>query len=314
MIRAVVCGGPDLRSAALALGLDVGSEAPDLVLVDADDDAAVDAARRCEPHAARVFVAESARAALLEAAGVPHVVRRPASAATIGPVIFGIERAHEIRPRVLAFVAATGATGRTSLVVNLAARVAVRTPVVALDATGTGALSWRLGKTVAPWSDLAAVGEDLTEAHLRLAAAESDGVLVLGGSGECGEDLLLRVTEQLRGLGVVLVDAPAHPSACRLADLADRVFVCANPDPASAAATTALFGETLARGGQLVVSQADERDAPGLASAFGRQPAFLLPRDEPACRTALLRRSLTGGRLGLAYDAIAEILLADVAS
>lgn len=312
MSAVAICGGPDLREVAAELGLREDETKSSLVLVDADDDAAVAGASHLDPRIPRVFVAEAGRAALLAAAGVLHVVVRPLSAQALGAVVFAIERERERPPRLLLFVSATGATGRTSLVANLALRLALHVAVVALDATGTGALAWRLGATVAPWPALVAVGADLGEAHLRLAGAQRDGILVLGGSGACGEEQLLRVIELARAMGLLLVDGPAPWCAGQLPDRADRVFVCANPDPASVAVTLGTCGELFARGAQLVVSQARERDATELAAAFGRAPALLLPRDEAAMRDALLRRGAAGGELGRTYDAIAEIILAEV--
>ncbi len=115
-----------------------------------------------------------------------------------------------------------------------------------------------------------------------------------------------------RGFGAVLVDAPRCDAALR--DAADRVYVCANPDPASAAATVAVFDDVLRDGARLVVSQARERDASLLTSRFGVPPTFVLPPDEPALRDAMTRRGRVAGRLGRAYDAIAEIFLADLAA
>lgn len=312
MKRVAVCGGEELRGAAASLGLQLDGSSAELVLVDADDEASVACAERLPTRAPRVFVAGVARAALLRAAGAAHVVVGPCSAATLGPVVFAIERADERAPAIFAFVAATGATGRTSLVANLALRVAARVPVVALDGTGTGALAWRMGVTVAPWADIAAVGEDLGEGHLRLASSERDGVSFVGGVGPVSEDQLLRVLELSRALGVVFLDAPGYWFARRVVEAAERVWVCANPDPASAALTRVILADLADRSAQLVVSHAQERDVSHLGREFGRGPTLLLPSDEPACRDALARRGPTGGRLGRAYDAIAELVLAEL--
>lgn len=309
-----ILGGADLEAVARSLDLVPQGDGASLALIDADDEDAVAAAAALAPDLPRVFVASATRASLLRAAAATHVVERPLTAARLGPAIFSIERSREPPPRVVLFLAATGATGRTSLVANLALRIAPRTPVIALDATGTGSLAWRLGTTVAPWSDLAAVGDELGEAHLRLAAAERDGALLLGGLGVPSEALLLRVLEIARGMGAALVDAPPHWFAPELRAIADRVYLCANPDPASAAATSSAFATALASGGQLVVSQARERDVQRLAALFGARPSFVLPPDEPACRDALARRGRTAGALGRAYDSLAEILLADLAA
>lgn len=313
-MRAAILGGADLEAVARSLDLAPQADGASLALIDADDEDAVAAAAALAPDLPRVFIATATRAALLRAAGTAHVVERPLTAARLGPAIFAIERSREPRPRVVLFLAAAGATGRTSLVANLALRIGARSPVIALDATGTGALAWRLGASVAPWSDLAAVGDELGEAHLRLAAAERDGALVLGGLGAPTEALLARVLEIARAMGAALVDAPPPWFAASLRAMADRVYVCANPDPASAAATLGALADLLATGAQLVVSQARERDVDRLATLFGARPSFVLPPDEPACRDALARRGRAAGALGRAYDSLAEILLADLAA
>lgn len=141
MTEISICGGADLREVAAELGLVEGQGQPSLVLVDADDDTALADSRRLDPHAPRVFVAEAARAGLLTAAGAPHVVSRPLSAAVLGPVVFKVEASRERAPRLLLFVSATGATGRTLLVANLALRLARHGAIVAVDATGSGGLA-----------------------------------------------------------------------------------------------------------------------------------------------------------------------------
>jgi hypothetical protein len=234
--NALVLGGEDLRRAAAALGLATDAERAEVVLVDADDDASV--ARACAfASVPRVFVADPPRAAVLRAAGYAYVAERPADAVSLGPVLFALERARPRAARVVICCAACGATGRTSLVANLALRVARRAGVVAIDATGSAMLAWRLGARVAPWAEIAAVGADLGEAHLRLASAECLGALVLGGTGAPDGALLGRVVELCAGLGLVLVDTPAYEPPRELLARADRILVCANPDAASAAAT-----------------------------------------------------------------------------
>jgi hypothetical protein len=312
--RAVVLGGADLRAPLHALGLSDGVDHPDVVLIDADDDAAVGEAGHYPPSTARIFVAGAARSALLRAAGIASVVTRPFSTSALGLALLQVERGRERGPRAMLFAAASGATGRTSLVANIALRIAGRAPVVAIDATGSGALAWRLNLAVAPWPDITGVGMDLTEGHLRLAAAEREGALFLGGVGSVSSGELARVVSVASGFATVLIDAPPvgvlEPV---LLDGADRLYVCANPDPVSAAACAAACGPLFDRGAYLVVSQAQEEDATRLTEAFGRAPAFILPRDEPSFRRSIRRRGPADGRLGRAYDAIAEIVLADVA-
>jgi hypothetical protein len=308
----VLCGGEELRSAAAALGLEESGTAAEAAIVDGNDDVCVRQALSLPASLPRVFVADTSRAALLRAAGVRHVLERPLSASALGPIVFALERALASTPRTILCCAASGATGRTSLVANLALRMAKRTPAVAVDATGTGTLAWRLGAVVAPWSDVAAVGPELGEGHLRLAAAEREGLLILGGPGVPDEVLLRRALDLALTLGTVFIDAPGYRPSTLLLERADRIFVCANPDPASAAATRQFLEQLGQRESYLVVSQADERDVPHLTRAFDRSPAFLLPRDEPACRSALETRGPAGGRLGRAYEAIAEILAAEL--
>lgn len=310
MRNVVILGDDELRRAASALGLEEGGERPEVALIDADDDRSV--ARAIDlASLPRVFVATPARAGLLRAAGYPYVVERPLAPASLGPVLFAMERARPRTARVLLCCAASGATGRTMLVANLTLRLARTAGVIAIDATGTGALAWRLGARVAPWGEIASVGADLGEAHLRLAAAERDGALILGGTGTPDGPLLGRTVELCATQSLVLIDAPAYHPSPELLARADRVLVCANPDAASAAATAALLAELADRDVHLVVSQAEERDAPAVVALFGRPASFLLPRDETACRASLLRRGAAGGRLGRAYDALAEIVAAE---
>ncbi len=313
MKRVAVCGGEALHAAAEALGLKADEARAEAVLVDAADDGAVARALAFPASLPRVFVADGGRAALLEAAGAAHVVAPPPTASALGPLIHALERGRSRAPTTVLCCAAVGATGRTSLVANLALRAARHTPAVAVDATGTGALAWRLGATVAAWADIAAVGAELGEGHLRLAAAEREQLLIVGGTGAPDEGLTRRVVELARSAGAVFIDAPAHRPAAALVERADRILVCANPDPASGAATRALLDELGERDSQLVVSQAEERDAHELAALFGRPPTYLLPRDEGAFRAALAVRGPIRGKLGRAYDAIAEILVAELA-
>lgn len=312
MKRAAVCGGEDLRDAARALGLEDVAERAEIVLVDASDDVAIGRALGLPVSLPRVFVADGARAALLESAGAARVVRPPVSAAAIGPLIHALERERRRAPSLVLCCSAVGASGRTSLVANLGLRVARHTPTVAIDGTGSGALAWRLGATVAPWADLAAVGTDLSDAHLRLAAADREGLLLVGGVGAPQAELLHRAIEVASAIGIVLLDAAAQRPTPALLEIADRVLVCANADAASGATTRGFLDELGQRDAQLVVSQADERESRQVAALFGRAPTFLLPRDERACRAALSDRGAIGGRLGRAYDAIAEILVAEL--
>lgn len=310
MRAAAIFGGDELHQAALALGLVEDAARPEVLLIDADDDATINGANAF-PSIPRVFVADAPRAGLLRAAGCPYVVERPVGPASLGPVLFAMERTRPRAARVVLCCAASGATGRTSLVGNLALRVARSAAVTAIDATGTAALAWRLGTRVASWTEIAAVGADLGEAHLRLAAAERDGALVLGGIGVPDSHLLARVVELCATRSVVVVDCPAYRPPEPLVATADRILVCANPDPASGAVTSALLAELADRDPHLVVSQVEQSDAAAIATLFGRPASFLLPRDEAACRASLQRGGIVGGRLGRAYDALAEILAAE---
>jgi hypothetical protein len=311
MRTAAIEGGADIRDAVAALGIAETTERPDVVIVDADDDAAV---ARASAYATtpRIFIASCSRASLLRATGSPYIVERPIGPATLGPVVFALERSRPRAARVVLCCAATGATGRTSLVANLALRLARSSSVTAVDATGTASLAWRLGARVAPWTEIAAVGADLGEAHLRLASAERDGALILGGVGTPDATLVARIVELCATQSLVFVDAPAYRPPPELVARADRILVCANPDPASAAATSALLSEV--DEAHLVVSQVEERDAAAVATMFGRAAAMLLPRDEPALRAALSRHGAAAGRIGRAYDALAEIIAAEHAT
>ena len=144
---------------------------------------------------------------------------------------------------------------------------------------------------------------------MRLASAEREGALILGGVGIPDAALLSRVVDICATQSLVLIDAPAYRPAQELIKRADRIFVCANPDAAAAAATVTLLTDL--PDAHLVVSQAEERDATTLAALFGRPASFLIPRDEPSLRASLARRGPAGGRLGRAYDVLAEVIGAE---
>ena len=204
--------------------------------------------------------------------------------------------------RVLTLTAARGGVGRTLCAANLARRLAGVGSVLALDATGTGALAWWLGVEARPWSDLEVLSAELRPEHLELIATSVGSRLTLIGGAPAVPSLeaLVATIGVARTLAdLVVVDAPplADHRAQACVALSDRVLVLSYADPASAAALGAAV-------------------LPGSAWLIGSQAAIdgafrVLPRDERAVGDALQRRGVTSGALGRAYDELAELLAID---
>ena len=303
MIRVAICGGEELRSSCVALGLEESS-APRIVLADLRCPGAAEQAASYPPALPRILIAMPEQATCLAALGAT-TSRLIASAdpASIGPLIAELapNPARE-RTRVITLTAARGGVGRTLCAANLARRLAGVGSVLALDATGTGALAWWLGVEARPWSELEVLSAELRAEHVELVATPvASRLSLIGGAPAVPslEALIATINVARTLVDLVVVDAPpladhrAQASAAR----SDRVLVLSYADPAS---TAALGAAVLPESAWLIGSQAT------IAGAFR-----VLPRDERAIGDALERRGPIGGVIGRAYDELAELLAID---
>lgn len=303
MTRVAVCGGPELAAAAEALGLSESAE-PELVLLDAGCEAALVRAAAFAAEIPRVIVAAGALGGLLRAAGSRYVAPG-AAPEVLGPyVAAAIPPARRELTRRIVITAARGGAGRTLLAVGLAQRLASAGPLWLVDATGTGAASWWLRADARAWSELEPMTGELSIEHLRIVAAGPlPGLAVLGGAGAAPSPSLLAACLRELGRELVLIDAPLlsdeRTRELRAGtDLARRTLVLTYPDSASLAA---LAAHDLT-GAWLVGSQGTPAGVDVLRS---------LPRDDAAVAGALPARGRIGGRLGRAYDELAELLAID---
>jgi len=302
MTRAAICGGADLVAAAGVLGLVEGAD-PELVLVDLRSDEAVTRAATIAASTPRVLVATGAIAHLLRAAGAPHVAPS-AAPEVLGPqVAQALPRRARDTTRTVIVTAARGGTGRTLLATNLARRLARSVTCWLVDATGTGAAAWWLRVDARPWSDLEPMTPELTTEHLRIVAvAPVPGVRVIGGAGSAPSAPLLAACLRELQHELVVVDAALLADECTralaAADPTRRTIVLTYPDAASLAALAP-----------------HDLGAAWLIAAQGRladRTAFRsLPRDDDAVAAALSARGPVGGRLGRAYDELAELIAID---
>jgi Mrp family chromosome partitioning ATPase len=307
--RAAICGGDELRAAAVTLGLEpCGAGRPDLVLVDLRDASACAAAAALESGIPRVAVAGETERALAAALGYDaSSIAATCEPAALGPlVVAALPRTPRRATRVVVVTGTRGGVGRTLLVANLARRLAGRLAVAAVDATGTGALGWWLQCAPRAWTELEGLTDELTAEHLAVIATESAGLRVIGGAPVAPTRALAESTVRAAAslADLVLVDAPvlADERGRALASLADRVFVLSYDDPLSLVTLEA--GEPPVDA-WLVASQSR-------TLRIGERPAFrALPRDEDAVGAALGGRRAAGGALGRAYDELASLLALD---
>jgi hypothetical protein len=307
--RAAVCGGDELRAAAVALGLEPSKAGrPDLVLVDLRDASACAEAAALESTIPRVAVAGEAELALAAALGYDAAsIAATCEPAAIGPlVVAALPRTPRRATRVVLVTAVRGGVGRTLLVANLARRLASRVGVAAVDASGTGALGWWLECAPRAWTELEGLADELTAEHLAVVAAQSAGLHVIGGAPVAPTCALAEATVRAATslAELVVIDAPmlADERARALAAVADRVLVLSYDDPLSLAA---LDASALPNDAWLMASQSR-------LARLGERPAFrALPRDEAAVSAAMSGRRATGGALGHAYDELAELIALD---
>jgi len=304
-----ICGGDDLRAAAVTLGLEpCDTGRPDVVLVDLRDAAACAAAAALEPGIPRVAVAGENERALAAALGYDVATIAPTcEPAAIGPlVVAALPRTPRRATRLIAITALRGGAGCSLLAANLARRLASRVGVVAVDATGTGALGWWLGCAPRAWAELEGLTDELTAEHLAVVATESAGLRVVGGAPVAPTRALAESTVRAAAslADLVIVDAPvlADERGRSLAILADRVMVLSYDDPLSIAT---LEASEVSSDVWLMASQSR-------TARIGERAAFrALPRDEAAVSAALSGRGPVGGALGRAYDELAELIALD---
>lgn len=305
MTPVAICGGAELRSACDLLGLEQATATdPRLVLVDLRVAGAAAEAAAVPSGVPRIVIATSEQAESLAALGTDRTrIALSADAAVIGPLVMAaLPRAARGRTAVVTITAARGGAGRTLAAAALARRIASRSTVMAIDATGTGALGWWLGLEPRSWSELEALSGELRAEHIELVASSvSPGLSLVGGPPQLPSGEVLEMTiATARGMAdVVLVDAPilADDRAQRATRRSDRVLVFAYDDAASRAA----------------LSSAEIPEAAWIIGAQGSvEDAFrVLPRDEAAVADALARRGPLGGALGRAMDELAELLVID---
>lgn len=303
MTRVAICGGPELVAVAEVLGLVEAAE-PEIVLVDVRSESAVARATSFPAATPRVIVADGPRAALLRAAGTPYVAT-VATPEALGPlVVAALPRRTRDVTRSLVVTGARGGVGRTLLATNLARRLSGRFPLWLVDATGTGAAAWWLRGEARPWSELEPLTGELSIEHLRIVAGEPHpGIRLVGGAGPAPSVRLLDACLRELARELVVVDAglladERTRALCDGPDIARRTLVMTYSDPVSLAA----------------LEPHDLRMA-WLIAAQGRLPertAFrTLPRDDDAVGAALAGSGAISGKLGRAYDELAELITID---
>jgi cellulose biosynthesis protein BcsQ len=212
------------------------------------------------------------------------------------------------RTRLVLITGPRGGVGRTLLAVGLAGRLAARSSVVVLDATGSGSAGWWLGLSPGPWSDLESLAEELTAEHLDIVAAQRERLRLVGGvSAMPSVGLVMAAARAATAIAeIVIVDAPPifDERTRALETIADRVLLVAGDDPTSVAAIAAAADE------QRVWLIASRCAATSLA---GRSVMRHLPDDGGSVRCAAGGPSAVGGALGRAYDDLSELLAIDIA-
>lgn len=305
MIRAAVCGAA-FDDAVAALGLVRSDDAPDVVLVDVRDAGAVAQAAAIADDVPRIAVGEEQHERLARAFGSRVAVCASADPALLGPhLAAAIPVRARAATRLVLVTSVHGGVGRTLLACGLATRLATRTPVLLLDATGSGAAAWWLRLAPGPWSDLEGLVDELSGEHLAIVAAERGALRAVGGGPSMPSPPLLQAAVRA-AVGIaqcVIVDGPTlfDDRARAVAAVADRVLVLGTDEPAGVAA----LGEIDERW-WLIASRCR-------AERLGPHPALRsLPEDAAAVRSAARARSDVGGELGRAYDDLAELLAIDI--
>jgi Mrp family chromosome partitioning ATPase len=302
-----ICGGSELRTACEVLGLEDTGSRPRLVLVDLRVADAARTAAAFEAQIPRIVIGTPDQTGLLAALGDDRVlVASSTDPAVLGPlVVRALPRVVRDRTRVVTVTAARGGAGRTLCAANLARRLARDRTVMAIDATGSGALGWWLAVEPRPWADLEALAGELRAEHVELVATPAAPRLaVVGGAPTLpsADVLAMTIAAAREQADLVLIAAPALPDdrARTAAARSDRVLVLSYADAASRAA---LASADVPAGAWIIGSQCQSEP---IADAFR-----LLPRDERAIADALATQGRAGGALGRAYDELAELLAID---
>lgn len=310
MTRVAVFGRRELHDAVGALGLDAGDDGV-VAVIDAEDLEAVARAAALASTVPRVVVAPAEKHTMLRALGTdPSRIVTSSAPAVLGPALGALlpSRARGAT-RVVAVTGTRGGVGRTLLVANLARRLAESCRVAVVDATGTGAAAWWLGAEASPWAELEPLVAELSAEHLAIVAREAaTNIHLVGGGYASPSDAIVvaSVRAALSSFELVLVDMPPvfHQLCVTLRPLLDRAIVLTYDDPLSVAS---LDAPTITTGDWVIASQFAAR-------RVGEHDVFrALPRDEPAVASALSSRRAVAGRLGHAYDDLAEILTIDAA-
>ena len=308
--RIAVFGDDGLVASVIALGFEVADDAP-CAVVDAGDAEALARASHLPATVPRVVIAAPQDHARLCALGLDAArIATDRSAAAIGPAISALlPQGVRSRSRVVLIAGAAGGVGTTLLATNLARRVArvIRTCVI--DITGSGAAGWWCGVDLASWAELEPLASELGADHIPLVSREASADLYLiGGGGAAPSEAIVSATLRaaVSAFDVVIVDAePVYALRDPLHTLADRVLVLSRDDAMSAAALTCPW---LAEDDWLIAC------GPSVRQLSGRDVFRALPWDDDAVSSARSRRGAVGGRLGRAYDELAEIISVDSAA
>ena len=306
-MRVLACG-QTFAEAVAVLGLEPVDDHPDLVLVDLDDDPAVERAASIPPDVPRIAVVGADRDRILRAAGSTVPVALTSHPAAIGPLVAAITPAPARSPtRVIVVTGVAGGVGRTLLAVDLAVRLAAHASVLVLDATGTGAAGRWLGLAPGSWSDLEGLVDELTAEHIEVVASERERIRLIGATGAMPSPAVMAAAARVsRGaVDVVLVDAPSlvDERTRAVMDLADRILVVASEGAAASGLLDGVAGDD--RTWIIASRTRGER--------LGHHPVMRsLPDDPASIRAAERARSVVGGALGRAYDDLAELLLLDL--
>jgi hypothetical protein len=308
--RVAAFGADDLRASIVALGFEPSAaEQAELAVIDTRDPAALSGAASLPLALPRVFIASSSQRGMIAALGIdPARVVESCEPASLGPVIMSaLPVRRRSATRVALVTSVRGGVGRTLLAANLAVRISAKMRVCLVDATGTGAASWWLNTPARPWSSLEGLVDELSADQLSVLAEQvGSGLRIVGGPCIAPSDGVLAATTRAAATldDLVIIDAPvaADQLTQRALAIADRVMVVAYDEPFSVAAVEAFSASDDI---WLIASQSR-------AGRLGTRDVFrALPRDESAVAAALARRERIRGRLGRAYDDLAELLIID---
>lgn len=307
MTRAAICGAA-FDDAVRILGLERVDRGPDVVLVDLGEAEAVRRASTFDVSIPRVALGLPSHEELLRALGVALPVAASAAPAIVGPLVAAALPPPARRgTRTILVTGLRGGVGRTLLATGLATRLAIRSSVVVLDLTGTGAAGWWLGLNGGSWSDLEGLTDELTSEHLAVVAAEDRRLRLVGGAPSM-PSAALAVSAARAAIAladVVIVDAPPlnDDRTVALRDLADRVLLVVSDD-----AVTSAQLETLGDDDRTwIIASRSRTERVG-----GRAVLRTLPDDASAIRSAARGPSRVGGELGRAYDDLAELIAIDI--